>query len=63
VRGDESLACPECAGRDLERLFSLPTVQSSGTRGLAMKAAKARDKRQGDDRTRAQREYELSHDD
>jgi putative FmdB family regulatory protein len=56
-------ACPACTGADLERLLSLPAVQSETTHALAMKAAKARDKRQGSERVQAQREYEAHHDD
>ena len=63
VRGSSEPTCPECESADLERQFSLPTVQSSGTRALAMKAARARDKRQGTERMHTQREYELNHDD
>jgi hypothetical protein len=54
--------CPSCQSRDLERLFSLTTVQSSGTRAMAMRAAKKRDQKQGHERMHAQREYELNHD-
>lgn len=63
VRGKVEAACPACEGTELERLFSLPTVHSSGTHELAMRAAKQRDKKQGEERMRAQREYELNHDD
>jgi hypothetical protein len=47
---------------DLERLLSLPAVHSETTRGLALRAAKKRDARQGTEQRRAQREYELNHD-
>lgn len=63
VRGSETASCPECEGTELDRHFSLPTVQSTGTRDMAMRAARARDKRQGAERMHAQREYELNHDD
>jgi len=62
VRGEEQPACPSCQSPDLERLFSLSTVQSSGTRAMAMRAAKKRDQKQGQERMHAQREYELNHD-
>lgn len=55
--------CPKCTSSELERLVSLPRVRSDSTRRLAMKATRARDARQGEERMRAQREYELSHDD
>ena len=63
IRGEQTPACPECESEALERLFSLPTVQSSGTHALAMRAAKKRDQRQGAERMHTQREYELNHDD
>ena len=63
VRGSDTPACPGCESTDLERQFSLPTMHTSGTHDMAMRAAKARDKRQGAERAHAQREYELNHDD
>jgi putative FmdB family regulatory protein len=56
-------ACPECKGQDLERLFSVPAVQSDTTRDLAMRAAKKRDAKQAAERVYTQRQYELHHDD
>ena len=56
-------SCPECQSADLERLLSLPAVKSESTRGLAMRAAKHRDKQQAQERVSAQRAYEASHDD
>jgi hypothetical protein len=38
-------------------------VKSEGTKALAMKAAKKRDKIQASENNRAQREYELHHND
>jgi hypothetical protein len=55
--------CPKCESSTLERTFSLPTVHSSGTHAMAMRAAKKRDQRQGTERMHTQREYELNHDD
>ncbi|MEM7415218.1 MAG: FmdB family zinc ribbon protein [Gemmatimonadota bacterium] len=63
VRGSEAPACPSCESTKLERELSLPTAHTSGTRNMAMRAAKARDQRQGAERAHAQREYELNHDD
>ena len=57
------VACPECKSADLERRFSLPSVSSEGTRQRALKSAKQRDARQGNERVQPQREYEASHDD
>jgi len=63
VRGQTKPACPKCASTDLERLLSLPAIQSETTRGKAMRAARQRDQRQGAEREHAQREYEANHDD
>lgn len=63
VRGDVAPACPACESEDLERQMSLPTVHSETTHAMAMRDAKKRDAKQADERVRAQREYELSHND
>lgn len=63
VRPGTTAACPHCASTELERLTSLPAVHSSGTHALALKAAAKRDKKQGAENARAQREYELHHND
>ena len=63
VRGEQTPACPECQSSSLERQFSLPSARTSTTRGMAMRAARTRDQRQGAERMHAQREYELNHDD
>ena len=55
--------CPKCGSVKLERQISLAAIKSESTRGLAMKAAKKRDQKQGADNARAQREYELHHND
>lgn len=56
-------ACPQCQSAALERLVSVPAVKSESTHALAMKAAKKRDTKQASENNRAQREYELSHND
>ena len=56
-------ACPHCQGIALEKLISRPAIKSEGTHGLAMKAAKKRDQKSGSEMARAQREYELHHND
>jgi putative FmdB family regulatory protein len=56
-------ACPECKSDSLERLLSVPAVKSESTHALAMKAAKRRDAKQAGEINRAQREYELHHND
>jgi len=56
-------ACPKCAAVDLERLMSIPAVKSDTTHALALKAAAKRDRKQGAENARAQREYELHHND
>jgi putative FmdB family regulatory protein len=58
-----AVACPSCRSEALERLLSLPAIKSDSTHARALDAAKARDRKQGDEKARAQREYELSHDD
>ena len=63
VRGEMTPQCPECESEELEKLLSLPRVHSEGRKARSLKAARKRDKRQGEERMRAQREYELSHDD
>ncbi len=63
VRKTTTLECPKCQSVDLERQVSVPAVQSESTHGLAMKAAKKRDSRAARDMNRAQREYELHHND
>jgi putative FmdB family regulatory protein len=63
VLKDTALECPKCQSADLERLLSIPAVKSESTHALAMKAAKKRDTKQASDMNRAQREYELHHND
>ncbi|MEZ5284275.1 MAG: zinc ribbon domain-containing protein [Vicinamibacterales bacterium] len=63
VRPGSTPACPACASTELERETSLPAVHSSGTHQLALKAAAKRDKIRGSENARAQREYELHHND
>ena len=56
-------ACPKCQSETLERLISVPAVKSESTHALAMQAARKRDTKQASELNRAQREYELSHND
>lgn len=56
-------ACPACKSTELEKLISTPAIKSESTHGLALKAAKKRDQKQGSENARAQREYELHHND
>jgi putative FmdB family regulatory protein len=56
-------ACPACKSVELEKLISAPAIKSDSTHGLAMRAAKKRDKIQGSEKAREQREYELNHND
>ena len=63
IRGTSAApACPACKGTDLEKLLSLPAVKSESTHALAMKAARKRDARMGNERVQTQREYEANHD-
>ena len=54
---------PACDSTDLEKLISSPAIKSETTHDLAMRAAKKRDKIQGSEKAREQREYELNHND
>jgi putative FmdB family regulatory protein len=63
VRSADTPTCPACASTAVEKLLSLPALKTSGTRSLAMQAAKRRDKAQGFDRMHEQAKYEASHDD
>ena len=62
IRKDVTPACPSCDSRELERLISLPSVQSEGTKGLAMRSAKKRDAEHAKDRMHDRLHYERSHD-
>ena len=63
VRPGTTASCPACQSTALERLVSIPAVKSEGTHALALKAAKKRDAKQASENNRAQREYELHHND
>lgn len=63
VRGGNTPACTSCGSVDLDRLFSLPTVNSEGTRARALGAAKQRDSAQAADKAHEQLKYERSHND
>lgn len=62
VRSSDTPACEKCASPKLARLLSLPAIKSETTSELAMRAARKRDKAQGQERVAAQREYERNHD-
>ena len=63
VLGGRTPACPSCESEELERLISLPRVHSDARKARSLTAAKQRAQKQGSERMRAQREYELSHND
>jgi putative FmdB family regulatory protein len=63
VRPGTTPSCVACQSQDLEKLLSLPAIKSESTHALALQAAKRRDMRKADENARAQREYELKHDD
>ena len=63
VLKNTTAACPQCQSVELERQVSVPALKSDTTHALALKAAKKRDKKQGAENARAQREYELHHND
>jgi len=56
-------SCPACQSTELEKLISSPAIKSESTHGLAMRAAKKRDKIHASEKAREQREYELHHND
>jgi hypothetical protein len=56
-------ACPACGSEALDRQLSVPALKSDTTHALALKAAKKRDTKQASELNRAQREYELHHND
>ncbi len=60
-RGTEPV-CEKCSSSRLEKLFSLPSIKSESTHGLAMRAARKRDAKMGAEREYTQREYEKNHD-
>jgi putative FmdB family regulatory protein len=63
VRKDNMPACPACGSSEIEKQLSLPSLKTSTTHGLAMQAAKRRDRAQGAEQAYTQRQYELNHDD
>lgn len=63
VRKGDVPTCASCGGTDLERLLSMPTVNSEGSRERALGAAKRRDHAQAKDNAHEQLKYERSHDD
>ena len=63
VRKGDTPACAACGSADLERLMSLPTVNSEGSRERALGAAKKRDTAQAKDNAHEQAKYERSHND
>jgi putative FmdB family regulatory protein len=63
VRKGDTPACPSCKSEDLEKMLSGVAIKSDTTHALALAAAKKRDAKAGAENARAQREYELSHDD
>jgi putative FmdB family regulatory protein len=62
VRGQASPACPSCKSKKLQRLWSLPSVVTPGTRAKGLKAARKRDAAQATDRMHERLKYEESHD-
>lgn len=63
VRKGDTPSCPACKSEDLEKMLSGIAIKSDTTHALALKAARKRDKKAGAEAARAQREYELSHND
>ncbi len=63
LRTRDVAQCVACGSADVEKQMSVPALKTSSTRGLAMQAAKRRDKAQATDRIVEQAKYEASHDD
>ena len=63
VRKGDTPSCPACKSEDLEKMLSGVAIKSDTTHALALKAAQKRDKKAGSEAARAQREYELHHND
>jgi putative FmdB family regulatory protein len=63
VRTGHTPVCASCGSADLERRFSLPTVNSDGSRERALGAAKRRDRAEAKDKAHEQLKYERSHND
>ena len=63
VRSGDTPACAACGSVKLERMLSLPTVNSESSRARALGAAKQRDAAQAKDKTHEQLKYERSHND
>jgi putative FmdB family regulatory protein len=63
VRSGTTPTCASCGSAELERLLSLPTVNSEGSRERALGAAKQRDSALAKDKAHEQVKYERSHND
>jgi putative FmdB family regulatory protein len=57
----EEVACPQCGGRDLRKLFSLFAVDSAATRSVALKSGRRHAATEQRDKAMAEREHELHH--
>jgi putative FmdB family regulatory protein len=63
VRTGDTPKCVACGSAELERVLSLPAVNSEGTRARALGAARRRDAAESKDRAHEQAKYERSHND
>ena len=54
-------ACPQCEGRDLERVISMFAVSSEGSRQIALSGARKRAAGVKREKDHAQAEYEKNH--
>jgi putative FmdB family regulatory protein len=61
VRTGDTPECPQCHGRELERLLSLAAVSSEHTRQLHFNKARQSAKKVQRDKDHAQMEYEKKH--
>jgi len=61
VRTGDTPECPQCHGRELDRLLSMVTMSSEHTRQLHFNRARQAAKRVQRDKDVAQAEYEKKH--
>jgi len=61
VKLGQTPPCPECDGRDLERLISLPAVRTEKTRARTMSIARGKAKAAKKEQDHAQAQYERNY--
>jgi putative FmdB family regulatory protein len=61
VRHGQTPDCPECGGRELEQLISLPAVSTEGSRQRNLSRARERAGKTHKEKQHAQAEYERNY--